>query len=325
MADSAASSISLQRSSLSASSTDTITELARPHSQEVSTGHFAQLPFLVTPLYAPHEQLLRFLPGSFRYGGKVLGQGASFVVEKHYLHNIYGHLDDVFSAESFASRGDVFAVKRLRNQAVVPRKTYEEVERELLVLNLLRGSKNVIQLYGLGWETAPVDGKSRLWPVLVLEYARHGSLDCFQKHNPDISYAIKRKLALDVASGLDELRAEKLSHGDLKSENVLICGEQFDGLTAKLSDFGFSPVDFRSIMSGGSSAALCVTGIWSAPERPTVGNYASFGARDTYSWGLLVLRLMLGGRNPFQVDDGRFTRNASDASKASADTSILTS
>jgi hypothetical protein len=131
------------------------------------------LPFLVCPFYSPHEEFLRFLPGAFRRQGDVLGQGATFSVEKHILSDIgRGMIDDLVSGSRLSARWPVVAVKRLRSQARISWKTFEMIERELIALKVLRGAPHVVQLIGLGWEIAPVNGDSRLWPTLVLEYAQ---------------------------------------------------------------------------------------------------------------------------------------------------------
>jgi serine/threonine protein kinase len=184
------------------------------------------------------------------------------------------------------------------------------IERELIVLKVLRGAPNVVQLVGLGWEIAPVNGDSRLWPVLVLEYADQSSLANLQAQVSRLPYGVKRKLCLDVAPGLHSLHHAGLIRGHLKNENVLIFGATQDHFLAKLSDFAFAPVDCHlktGVASGNDGrGTLCpsllgATELWSPPELLESGDHAALAARDAYSWGLLVLRVVIDGQNPFKI------------------------
>jgi serine/threonine protein kinase len=300
------SSQSLPRSILTDSSTVTV---KGKDTQKTTLDRISPLPFLVCSLYAQNDDFLGFLPGAFRRQGDVVGQGATFSVEKHTLKEIgRGMVDDLVHGDDICAHRPVVAIKRLRNMHHIPWKTFETVERELIALKLLRGSPNIVQLVGLGWEIAPVDGDSRLWPVLVLEYAEGGSLAKLQDTADPLSYELKRKLCLDVAHGLLELHKSGLVHGDLKSENVLIFGSSQDQYVAKLSDFGYAGIDYHLRNDMGYDAQdhedlhkflPGATSLWSAPEYGKSGTKKALIDQDTYSWGLLVLRSMIDGRNPF--------------------------
>jgi serine/threonine protein kinase len=270
------------------------------------SAHVSPLPFLVCSLYGQPSDFLRFLPGAFRRQGTILGQGATFSVEKHTLKDIgRGIIDDLVHGDDHFTRWPVIAIKRLRSKHHIPWKSLEAIEREVIALKLLKGAENIVQLIGLGWEVAPVGGDSRLWPVLILEYAENGTLADLQSTSEPVSYELKRKLCVDVARGLLRLHRTGIAHGDLKSENILIFGAPGDKYVAKISDFGYAGLDYQEqdTASGKSSGhAFFIPGgteLWSAPEYGKPTSKIGFMKQDIYSWGLMVLRTMMDGRSPF--------------------------
>lgn len=86
---------------------------------------------------------------------------------------------------------------------------------------------------------------------------------------------------------LTALHALRVVHGDMKPDNVLLFEEEA-GLIAKISDFGFC-------ISGDNELkyARGATPLWIAPEcmegsSEQSGDSRLPGARDIYSYGLLI-------------------------------------
>ena len=165
----------------------------------------------------------------------------------------------------------------------------------------LKKHPNIIRLLSLFWEQDP-DTIDQAWPVIALEYAENGTLADFQIDYPDLPYSRKKKICLDVGSGLAAIHASNVIHGDLKSENVLICNtDDGSGVIAKLADFGCAVTDLEPQMTVKLRA---FTAPWNAPEShdcllPELLKYT-----DVYSYGLLVWRVALDGVNPFRCIDG---------------------
>ncbi|KAL3478344.1 kinase-like protein [Aspergillus californicus] len=158
----------------------------------------------------------------------------------------------------------------------------------------LRQHPNIIDVLGLAWGSNYFDSSHRL-PVLVMEYADHGSLaDLQQKH--DLSPSTRRLLALDIGHGLQMLHRCGIIHGDVKSENVLIFSHPEREYIAKLSDFGFS------IVGEAADAEAYVGGTrpWKAPEAKSPVPNHLLRATDIYSYGLLLWRLASDGHDPFR-------------------------
>ncbi|KAI6785916.1 uncharacterized protein J7T54_006255 [Emericellopsis cladophorae] len=161
----------------------------------------------------------------------------------------------------------------------------------------LKAHSNIVNLICLAWEPDP-DRQDQAWPTLVLEYAENGTLADFQIDYPNVSFALRRQLCRDVGYGLRALHDAGIVHGDLKSENVLVCDSTCgQGVIAKLADFGCAVID----LGPADTARLpAYTQPWNAPESQNRLARDALKLTDVYSFGLLVWRVVLDGVNPFR-------------------------
>lgn len=169
------------------------------------------------------------------------------------------------------------------------------VELSALVHGPLAQHPNIVNLLGLAWGSNPFDSLHKL-PILVVEYAQHGSLAELQKCQTLDSFT-KLSFCLDVALGLEALHRCGIAHGDLKTENVLIFSDEGSHATAKLADFGFSIVEKsvdEKIRIGG-------TWPWTAPETNRDLQWDDIKYTDVYSFGLMVWRVACDGLCPFNL------------------------
>jgi serine/threonine protein kinase len=171
------------------------------------------------------------------------------------------------------------------------------LEVRVLTHDPLRNHPNIIKLIDLIWEPDP-DVIDRAWPTLVLEYAENGTLADFQEDYPNLSFLQKAKICIDIGNGLLALHASEIVHGDLKSENVLICeSPDNNGVIAKLADFGCAIADLDP---SDTLRLPAFTLPWNAPECHESLPRKMLRYTDVYSYGLLVWRVVLDGMNPFR-------------------------
>jgi serine/threonine protein kinase len=162
----------------------------------------------------------------------------------------------------------------------------------------IRHHENVVDLLGLGWETDNLD-YSRLWPVLVVEWANHGTLlDVIRAQSLDVN--IKLELCRDIARGLSAIHECAVVHGDVKCQNILVfaCETREHGYLAKIADFSCAVLDGddETFLLGG-------TWPWNPPEwRQRISRH-QLAKSDVYSFGLLVLQVLEDGSNPFSHID----------------------
>lgn len=176
---------------------------------------------------------------------------------------------------------------------------YNTTLQELRVLlhPQLRLCENIISLFGLDFQEDYDDYKVA-WPVLLMEYAEYGTLDTLQQ-DIAVDAELARILLLDVAKGIEALHQCNIIHGNVKSENVLICRHHQRRYIARIADFGLSMINPDSErddhrLPGG-------TLFWSAPEITSTLYVQGLRQTDVYSFGLTAWRVFANHSNPFQL------------------------
>ena len=164
---------------------------------------------------------------------------------------------------------------------------------------------NIIRYLGLAWaedgnlENCPI-------PVPILEHAQFGNLAEYQEKET-LSVDKQYELLHQAGSALQLLHECSITHGDVKSENVLLVGDTDKGFVAKLSDFGFAIVGSSGYFNFLPRGTL----LWAAPEvRSGILKTLEAPLADVYSFGLLCWRVALNGMDPlsvyFMTDEQRF-------------------
>ncbi|ETM53888.1 serine/threonine protein kinase, partial [Phytophthora nicotianae] len=149
---------------------------------------------------------------------------------------------------------------------------------------------HVVELFGACHVSTPA--------FFVCEDAIHGNFaDHFMEDKANIW-----KLFHQAAVGLDYIHSQKVVHGDLKCNNIVIGADD----NAKICDFGFSYIRSQSV--GLSKKAQTDTVRWKAPEclmpmgeEVDVTNNPRF-ASDVYSFGMCIIEAF-SDAPPFALDD----------------------
>lgn len=183
---------------------------------------------------------------------------------------------------------------------------YHTVLQELRILlhPELHKHDNIINILGFDFHE-DYDDYTIAWPVLLMEYAEFGTLDTLQQdvdlsHEPELS----RCLLLDIALGIQALHRCNIIHGDVKSENVLICRHPQRKHIARLSDFGLSVIN-PDASCGKIYRLPGGTGIWAAPEWRERLDVEGLRMTDVFSFGLTAWRVLVNYPNPWKMLDAR--------------------
>ncbi|KVH96274.1 probable leucine-rich repeat receptor-like protein kinase At1g68400 [Cynara cardunculus var. scolymus] len=184
--------------------------------------------------------------------------------------------------------GNVVAVKRLKEAAIGGKR---EFEQQMEVLGRLR-HPNVVSLKAYYF--------ARDEKLLVYDYMSNGNLFWLLHGNrgpgrTPLDWTTRLKVAAGAARGLvfihHSSRSLKLTHGNIKSTNILI--DKFGN--AAVSDFGlsaFAPPTTAPKSNG-----------YRAPELLTMDVRKTTQKSDVYSFGVLLLELLT-GKCPSVVDNG---------------------
>jgi len=149
------------------------------------------------------------------------------------------------------------------------------------------------KLLGFAWGHNRYSVNQRI-PIPILTYADHGSLASFQKDHL-LNVEEKRLICWQVGIALTFLHECGISHGDVKSENVLLhYAAAGSGYIAKLTDFGLSHLSFQ----GSFNFMPPGTRLWAAPEVRSGESIIALDKADTYSFGLMVWRTYCDGLDP---------------------------
>ncbi|CAB4426456.1 unnamed protein product [Rhizophagus irregularis] len=134
---------------------------------------------------------------------------------------------------------------------------------------------------------------------LIMQYANGGDLQNYLKENfKKLTWDDKKKLALQIADGLNYLHKEDVLHRDLHSKNIVI----HDG-NAKITDFGISKIQNNQQ----STIHFDNIGIiaYMEPKRILDLSFPYTKSSDIYSFGVLMWEIS-SGFPPFKNSDNIF-------------------
>ncbi|EAL71633.1 LISK family protein kinase [Dictyostelium discoideum AX4] len=180
--------------------------------------------------------------------------------------------------------GTDVAVKQLSTLVSIDPDYFKFMLREIKILKGMR-HPNIVQYIGACCH----EGRY----MIVTEYIKGGDLHQFIKARgvSNISWTLRMKLALDIASAFSYLHSKKVIFRDLKAKNILV-DEIGDGLyRAKVIDFGFA-----RIFDGKDTNNLTICGSENTMSPEVIVGSSYNDSCDVYSYGVLLLELICGSR-----------------------------
>jgi len=205
-----------------------------------------------------------------------------------------GEFGKVFQVRQRSTQ-EIFAMKRLSKEFYSRRRMTDKAIREIATLHLARDHPFVVRLmYTIE--------NAREW-ALVMEYCPHGDLQqlLLAEGCPGLPLSRTLKLSAEVALALEHLHARGIVFRDLKLENVVL---DKDG-HAKLTDFGLAKqhpggrdaiteAELAGDVYSSFTKTFCGSYGYAAPEVNPRRQVHGFAA-DMYSFGVLMLMLLMGG------------------------------
>lgn len=221
-------------------------------------------------------------------------QGAALGASYRLVEQIgAGAAGDVWRAES-STDGATFAAKILKEEHTSDPELVERFIRERSVLVGLR-HRNIVTVRDL-----VVEGTTL---AIIMDYIPGGSLrDLLARRGP-LPAGEALQLCAQVFDALGAAHAKRVTHRDIKPDNVLLTETWRSGQegTVRVSDFGIA-----SVVSEGKSQTTGLLGTpqYMAPE--LISNGETSSSSDVYSAGVMLYEL-LAGRTPFAGPGTDFT------------------
>jgi tetratricopeptide (TPR) repeat protein/tRNA A-37 threonylcarbamoyl transferase component Bud32 len=215
---------------------------------------------------------------------KQLATGAIFAGRYQIIEELgHGGMGRVYKVHD-TKIGEKIALKLIRPEALLDKKTVERFSNELKLARKIR-HKNICQMFDLG-----EDQGTR---YITMEYIHGEDLKQLIRKVGRLSPGQAIGIARQVCGGLEEAHKLGVVHRDLKPQNIMI---DEDG-NARIMDFGIA----RSLTGKGITGAGVMIGTpeYMSPEQ--VEGKETDQRSDIYSLGVILYE-MATGRVPFEGD-----------------------
>lgn len=196
-----------------------------------------------------------------------------------------GAMAVVYEARS-SGRGEIVALKILREEYAVDRECVHRFEREVRIAGRIR-SRHVPKVFGLVHTEEGI-------PCMIMERLVGKSLSKVLEERGTLSVPESVKCMMQICAALANAHAVGVVHRDLKPSNVFFA-EEAGSVVVKVMDFGLSKLEGDIELTG--VHATFGTPRYMSPEQirsPKLADQRS----DLWALGVMLYR-MLSGRYPF--------------------------
>lgn len=199
-------------------------------------------------------------------------------------------MGEVYQAEDLQNSNASIALKILNNEKI-SRRTEDLIRfRAEATIASTIDHPNVVKIFESG--TVAVNGIPTHF--IAMEYLDGTNL--MDMIAPDRALPVKEALdiAIQLCGALEATHEKKIIHGDIKPDNVIICGQK-----TVLIDYGLARI---KELDRGNAVSAAGSLYYIAPEQIRVTRGRTDERSDLYSLGILLYRLIT-GRLPFEAAD----------------------
>ncbi|GBC52681.2 kinase-like domain-containing protein [Rhizophagus irregularis DAOM 181602=DAOM 197198] len=192
----------------------------------------------------------------------------------------------------WAKTNNYVICKKLTNTTCIKNDLLDAFIHELKMHLHLNYSDRIIRCFGISLEP-----KTNEY-LLIMQYANNGDLQSYLENNfKNLTWNDKKKLAFQIADGLNYLHNENILHRDLHSKNIVIHENN-----AKITDFGISK-NQNSLISTAYVGNFGVVA-YMEPKRFIDPKFPYAKSSDIYSFGVLMWEIS-SGYPPFKENDNK--------------------
>lgn len=171
---------------------------------------------------------------------------------------------------------ETFVAKIISKEDSIKQDFYELTMNEINVQKTL-SHPHIVKLQ----ESFEIKNEGKEYIVIIMEYCENGDLFSYVMNQKECNESQLKKIIIGFLEAVQYLHHKGISHGDIKSENVLLDSN----FSPKLCDFGFCNTNLIAD-DDSKNGTLC----YSAPELFTEGKYNTLKV-DIYAIGITLYSL----------------------------------